>query len=130
MPTRFDPVAEIYDIAVLLGRNGYLKSEQTCIKIMEYIKHLEAKLLTFEEVKKHYSIPGELLADIRKYVDYMEDIEPLYLECKIEDEGVVHWRIYESIADRLDDWKEDYGKTWRCWTAKPTFAQRMEAKWE
>ena len=23
----------------------------------------------------------------------------------------------------------EYGKTWRCWTAKPTAEQRLEAKW-
>ena len=94
------------------------------------LKEQEAKLLTFEEVEKHYHIPGELLGDIKKYVDYSEEIEPLYLECNIEDEWVVHWRKYSDIALYLDQWKEDYGKTWRCWTAKPTLSKRMEMKWE
>lgn len=98
--------------------------------VCELLKEQEAKLLTFDEVKRHYSIPGELLGDIKKYVDYSEDIDPLYLECNIEDEWVVHWRRYCDIALHLDQWKEDYGKTWRCWTAKPTLAQRREMKWK
>lgn len=97
---------------------------------LELLKEQEARLLTFEEVKKHYSIPGELLKDIHVYVDYANDIEPLYLECPDDDGFVVHWRIYDSIAKRLDDWREDYGKTWRCWTKKPTIMQRMAVKWE
>lgn len=39
----FDPVSAIYDIAVLLGRNGYLKSEKTCLKVMELLKKQDAK---------------------------------------------------------------------------------------
>lgn len=39
---KFDPVSAIHDIAVLLGRNGYLKSEKTCLKVMELLEKQEA----------------------------------------------------------------------------------------
>lgn len=32
------------------------------------------------------------------------------------------------LDDEHDDWKE-YGKTWRCWTARPTKEQREAAEW-
>jgi len=109
-----------------LFQNGYIKGyHDAMIKRTQ-----EAKLLTFDEVKKHYSIPGKFLEDIRKYIDYSNDIEPLYLECNIEDAWVVHWRDYHSIAMNLEDWEKDYGKTWRCWTKKPTEEQKRSVKWE
>ena len=93
------------------------------------LKEQEAKLLTFDEVKKHYSVPNELHGDIKKTIDYENDIVPLYLECTYEDAWVVHWRDYHNISMHLDSWEKDYGKTWRCWTAKPTAEQRSAAKW-
>ena len=27
-------------------------------------------------------------------------------------------------------WADEYNKTWRCWTEKPTEEQRMAAKWD
>ena len=93
------------------------------------LKEQEAKLLTFEEVEKHYSIPRDLLRNIWEYADYANDIEPLYLECPDDDGFVLHWRTYDSISMRLDGWKKDYGKTWRCWTKKPTLVQRQAVIW-
>lgn len=97
---------------------------------IERLKAHEAKLLTFDEVKKHYSIPNELHGDIKKTIDYENDIVPLYLECTYEDEWVVHWRDYHNISMHLDSWENDYGKTWRCWTKKPTQEQKKAVKWD
>lgn len=96
---------------------------------IERLKAHEAKLLTFDEVKKHYSIPDELTGNLMESIDYSYDIAPLYMECPDEDQWVVHWRDYRSIEPFLEDWREAYGKTWRCWTAKPTAEQRSAAKW-
>jgi len=122
------------------GTKAYLDCEYTigpyCGKdkliweTIELLKEQKPRLLTFEEVKKHFHIPGELLSDIKKYVDFKNDIEPLYLECNIEDEWVVHWRTYDIIIPYLDTWEKDYGKTWRCWTKKPTEEQKRAVKWD
>lgn len=96
---------------------------------LELLKEQEAKLLTFDEVKKHYSIPDELIGNLMESIDYSFDIAPLYMECPDEDQWVVHWRDYRSIEPFLEGWREDYGKTWRCWTTKPTAEQRSAAKW-
>ena len=103
-----------------------LKEQQARIEKME--SH-EAKLLTFDEVKKHYSIPDELAGNLMESIDYSFDIAPLYMECPDEDQWVVHWRDYRSIEPFLEGWRKDYGKTWRCWTTKPTAEQRSAAKW-
>lgn len=42
MEEKYDPVSAIHDIAVLLGRNGYLKSEKTCLQIMEELQKIDA----------------------------------------------------------------------------------------
>ena len=49
---KFDPVSAIYDIAVLLGRNGYLKSEKTCLKVMELLKEQDENLKEYEKLSK------------------------------------------------------------------------------
>lgn len=98
-------------------------------KEAKLLKEQEAKLLTFDEVKKHYSIPDELTGNLMESIDYSFDIAPLYMECPDEDQWVVHWRDYRSIEPFLEGWREDYGKTWRCWTTKPTAEQRSAAKW-
>ena len=94
------------------------------------LKEQEAVLLTFEEVKNHFHVPIKLLGDIEKYVDFENDIEPLYLECDIEDAWTVHWRTYDNTKEHLESWEKDYGKTWRCWTKKPTEEQKRSVKWE
>ena len=97
---------------------------------LNIIKEQEAKLLTFEEVKNHFHVPIKLLGGIEEYVDFENDIEPLYLECDIEDAWTVHWRTYENTKEYLESWEKDYGKTWRCWTKKPTEEQKRSVKWE
>ena len=101
-----------------------------CVGAIALLKEQEAKLLTFDEVEKHYSIPDELTGNLMESIDYSYDIAPLYMECPDEDQWVVHWRDYRSIEPFLEGWRKDYGKTWRCWTTKPTAEQRSAAKWK
>ena len=103
---------------------------QAIDEISELLEEQEAKLLTFEEVKNHFHVPIKLLGDIEKYVDFENDIEPLYLECDIEDAWTVQWRTYDNTKEYLESWEKDYGKTWRCWTKKPTEEQKRSVKWE
>lgn len=94
------------------------------------LKEQEPKLLTFDEVKKHFLVPKELFGSIEEYIDYVNDIDPLYMECNVEDAFVFHWRTHDDISMHLDDWKNEYGKTWRCWTKKPTPEQMKGVKWD
>lgn len=96
---------------------------------LELLKEQQPRLLTFEEVKDHYSVPVSKL-QIEKYNDYAEDIKPLYFEFHNPDGWVVHWRGYDKVSAYLREWEKDYGRTWRCWTDKPTDEQSKAEPWK
>lgn len=37
--------------------------------------------------------------------------------------------VFENMGFSSALWEETYGITWRCWTARPTYAQREAVKW-
>lgn len=90
------------------------------------------RLLTLDEVIAHYSLPSVYFDDLSMQEDYLNDIEPLYFEYEADDPLDVHWRNYQSVAQFLKRWAMDggYGKSWRCWTGKPSEKQMKEAKWD
>lgn len=96
------------------------------------VKALEAqepRVLTLEEVIKHYSLPPVFVDDLSAQEDYLQDISPLYFDFPQCDSWAVHWRGYQSARKCLDDWKASYGINWRCWSAKPTEEQREATPW-
>ena len=108
---------------------GNLVSKEAIRLAIEALKEQQTRLLTFEEVKDHYSVPISK-ADIERYNDYAEDIKPLYFEFPHPDGWVVHWRGYDHVSTYLREWEKDYGRTWRCWTDKPTDEQRKAEPWK
>lgn len=94
-------------------------------RALELLKEQEPRVLTLEEVM---ALPnGE------------ETNAPVVREQKVPvetwDRGTVcQWcgaRFVQETAE--DNWYygvEDYGKTWRVWTALPTKEQRNEVKWD
>ena len=111
----------------LIPGNG-ISAEATRMAI-EALKAQQPRLLTFEEVKDHYFVPISK-ADIVRYNDYAEDIKPLYFEFPNNDGFEVHWRGYDKVSAYLREWIKDYGRTWRCWTDKPTDEQRKAEPWK
>ena len=99
---------------------------------VELLKEKQPRVLTFEEVINHYSVPEEIKDDFDKRIDYQMDIEPLYWDFPIgnADSFIVHWRGFESIGSYIERWKPDYGLSWRCWSAKPTDEQRKAVPWK
>ena len=95
----------------------------------EWRESRNPRLLTFEEVRDHYSVPVSKL-QIERYNDYAEDIKPLYFEFPHPDGYEVHWRVYDKVSAYLREWGEDYGRTWRCWTDKPTDEQSKAEPWK
>lgn len=105
-----------------------LKSQQARIAELEAAQ--TPRVMTLEEVVTHYSLPPVFPDDFGMQCDYYQDIQPLYFDFPHpEDRWIVHWRGYDQVGKYLDDWKPEYGKTWRCWTSRPTDEQREEAKW-
>ena len=110
-------------------RHAYYITEALNMAI-EALKAQESRLMTLDEVIKHYSLPPVVLDDLNWQEDYLQDIEPLYFDFPVEDSFAVHWRGYQNVRTYLEDWKASYGQKWRCWTARPTEEQREAAKWD
>ena len=94
------------------------------------LREQEPRVMTLEEVIKHYSLPPVFVDDLSAQEDYLEDIAPLYFDFPVADSFAVHWRGYHSVSRYLDEWKASYGMKWRCWTARPTDEQREAVKWD
>lgn len=94
------------------------------------LKAQEPRVMTLEEVVAHYSLPPVFPDDFGMQFDYLNDIQPLYFDfLHSEDPWIVHWRKYDEVNKYLYGWKANYGKTWRCWTSRPTDEQREKVKW-
>lgn len=97
---------------------------------LSMLKAQEPRVMTLEEVVAHYSLPPVFPDDLGMQFDYLNDIQPLYFDFPHpEDPWIVHWRKYDEVNKYLDGWKADYGKTWRCWTSRPTDEQMEAAPW-
>lgn len=106
-------------------------ADKNAVKAWEVlIREHEARVMTLEEVIKHYSLPPVFVDDLSAQEDYLQDIAPLYFDFPECDSWVVHWRGYQSVRKYIDDWKASYGMKWRCWTARPTDEQRKAVKWD
>ena len=95
------------------------ESEQEAIKAARaaamYRYTPPLKPMTFEEVER--------LA----YSASLDDEMPLYLE---DVEGDNEWEISYRLRRLCFNAKNEYGKTWRCWSRKPTYVERRRAEWE
>lgn len=95
-----------------------------CCKIAEdalaLLKEQEPRLLTLEEVKKfdwEYCYLEEERLPGKEYRTVCGDYA---LTC-------ITWPCVASM--RIQHGDNNYGKKWRCWTAKPTDEQRKAVKW-
>ena len=96
---------------------------------LQLLKDKKPRLLTVEEVRDHYAVPVSKL-QLQRYNDYAEDIKPLYFEFPNNDGYEVHWRGYDKVSEYLRKRINDYGRTWRCWTDKPTDEQSKAEPWK
>lgn len=115
----------------------YWECEKDCSKhlmadALELLKEQQPRLLTLVEVIKHYVVPDDIRDDLYKKVEYQYNIKPLYFDFPMSDNDafILHWRGYEHVEKFLEDWKVDYGKTWRVWSDKPTEEQRKAEPWK
>lgn len=89
-----------------------------CNDALALLQEQEARLMSREEIEgsdgtEFYS---EHKGEEYLYMDHIEG--PAYLMGNMERFRLKNLR-----------W-ENYGKTWRCWTAKPTDEQRKTVKWD
>ena len=90
---------------------------------MTYLKEQEPRVLTLEELR---SLDGT------DHFVWLEDNgEYALYDCYAEVTAYrnnVELNIFGSEVEFEPD-NEEYGKTWRCWSARPTEEQRKAVKW-
>lgn len=121
--------------AIILLSQMYLpyfddEEKDALTKAIEALTEQEPRVLTLEEVIKHYSLPPVFVDDLSAQEDYLQDIAPLYFDFPQCDSWAVHWRGYQSVRKYIDDWKSSYGKTWRCWSSRPNDEQMEAVQWQ
>ena len=90
-------------------------------KAIDLLKEREARVMTLDEVKafdwdycylEEERLPGK---------EYRAVCGDYALTC-------ITWPCVTSM--RIQHGDDNYGKKWRCWSAKPTDEQRKDVKWE
>ena len=110
--------------------------------MLDVIRYLltaqQPRVLTLEEMKSLSTANDEALSDMDMTFVWLEEADghlnitrPTYgfnPEWGNEYDSFYVYYIGTDIGSR---WQScDYGKTWRCWTARPTDEQRKAAKWD
>ena len=93
--------------------------------IRELLKPQEPRVLTLEEVKQHNNQDGCIWFEQPTY-----NAVPAFVRKEdFEIEVISPYTLGESINHRY--WTDgNYGKTWRCWSSKPTDKQKEVVKWK
>lgn len=105
---------------------------------IELLKEQEPRVLTLEEMKSLSTANDDALYDrdmtfvwLEAAADgYINITRPTYSfhpEWGNEDDSFYVYYIGTDVGDRLESC--DYGKTWRCWTARPTDKQMEATPW-
>jgi len=100
--------------------------EGSCVALLandayRLLMEQEPRVMTLEEVR-----------EIKPFILWVEDMDtgtPVFPVAYID--GEYRDRAYDWAV--CFDWLKvtaDYGKRWRCWTSRPTDAQREAVKWE
>lgn len=97
---------------------------------LELIRQLEAKLAKYEKPLVPLTFEEAILDD-----SFLERKDDSYVDMALNDfavnmpeEGFMLLTVHGDDDLRLD--RDDYGKTWRCWSRRPTDDERKAAKWD
>jgi hypothetical protein len=93
---------------------------------MELLKAQEPMVMTLEEVKN-----SEVLY-FEDFTDISDGVKPIIrpaINIEVKNGGIVMLdsEMWDDGFTFSTD--EEYGKTWRCWTSRPTDEQRKETQW-
>ena len=105
-----------------IDKHGHYSCKQNCASdALTLLKAQEPRVMTLEEVKafewdycylEEERLPGK---------EYRRICGDYVLTC-------ITWPYIASM--RIQHGDDNYGKKWRCWSAKPTDEQRQDVKWE
>lgn len=134
--TKREKVIRGLEWCIKLDGNGcslecpYLAGKSPCPNAM-----LRDALALLKEQEARVMTEGEVLHSIGKPLWF--ESRGVYLGRKgfwcllFEVDQELHIRIVQSVTGgKITLSLIDYGKTWRCWTSRPSEQQMREAKWE
>ena len=87
------------------------------------LKAQEPRLMTLDEVK-HFVYGNPYIIET-----VLSDGEYLLMYGLFSHQGVVGNCDFITVNERIRLYDADYGKTWRCWTSRPTDEQRKVTLW-
>lgn len=95
--------------------------------ILILLREQEPRVMMLEEMKSHEVVFME------DYTNSEDGVEPIIRPAIIVEAKNRGLLILDSAYwddGYVFNTEEDYGKTWRCWTARPTNEQRQAVKWD
>lgn len=95
-------------------------------------KSEKARLLTFDEVKRRKTVYFEVgRTRLDKLI--VINLSSIITEYKVDGQKLLAVKLWkrknEWIVEKLTFPVENYGRTWRCWSAVPTEEQIRKAVW-
>ena len=101
-----------------------------CHDALSYIRQLEAWVAELEKPLEPMTWEEAMMDDF-----YLEMRDGSYLDNALNefsvdmpDDGHIIMTVHNYDGLRLE--RDDYGKTWRCWSRRPTELERKAAKWD
>lgn len=118
-------INELDDVAMACVEYGDLKAIQTLNSAIILLKEQEPRTMTMEEVKQHDNQGGCVWFEQPTY-NAVAAFARQDNECT---EIISSYLLGEPI-NHVYMSNTFYGKTWRCWTSRPTPEQMRETLWE
>ena len=110
-----DAVAAVVPSGTVQDAIDLMKAQEPRVMTLEDVLQLRFNdVVYFEMVLSKVAIPA-IVIDV---IDHMPDGEI----------GLIQFRHIQEPTNNAD--LEYYGKTWRCWTSRPTEKQRQAVKWD
>ena len=111
--------------------DGEINLELMRKRVRNFIcKSEKARLLTFDEVKRRKTVYFEI-GRTRMDKLIVINLSSIITEYKVEDQKLLAVKLWqrknEWIVEKLAFPVENYGRTWRCWSAVPTDEQIRKA---
>ena len=113
--------------------DGEINLELMRKRVRNFIcKSEKARLLTFDEVKRRKTVYFEV-GRTRMDKLIVINLSSIITEYKVEDQKLLAVKLWqrknEWIVEKMAFPVENYGRTWRCWSAVPTDEQIRKAVW-
>jgi len=130
-------------LELLGGLTGTFAANRSCeadpYKRASYQEHIEALEFAITMIFEHLPVRLMTLGELRSIYDLREDHvwpynTPPYLWVETNRNTAHYWMSWSNVIACLEGQfpkydPDDYGKSWRCWTSRPTDAQREATPW-